>query len=76
MLEVAVTKRLGDVRLDFDFACEMGGIVAVFGRSGSGKTSLVNMLAGLLRPEKGRIAIKGHVLFDSAAGIEVNLSDK
>jgi molybdate transport system ATP-binding protein len=71
MLELSVERRLGDVRLAFDFACETAGIVAVFGRSGSGKTSLVNMLAGLLRPDRGRIAVKGHVLFDSSAGVEV-----
>ena len=71
MLEVTVRKRLGEFRLDFDFACETTGIVSVFGRSGAGKTSLVNMLAGLLRPDAGRIAVNGHVLFDSAAGIDL-----
>ncbi len=71
MLEVQVRKTLGAVRLDFDFACETDGIVAVFGRSGAGKTSLVNMLAGLVRPDQGRIAVNGHVLFESAAGIDL-----
>ncbi len=71
MLEVQVRKTLGAVRLDFDFACETDGIVAVFGRSGAGKTSLVNMLAGLVRPDEGRISVNGHVLFESAAGIDL-----
>jgi molybdate transport system ATP-binding protein len=46
-------------------------VVALFGRSGAGKTTLVNMLAGLLRPDSGRIAVAGRVLFDSAAGIDL-----
>ena len=46
-------------------------VTALFGRSGSGKTSLVNMLAGLARPDRGHIAIDGQVLYDSAAGIDV-----
>ena len=45
--------------------------VALFGRSGSGKTSLVNALAGITQPERGHIAIDGAVLFDSAAGIDL-----
>src|SRR5438270_12631514 len=47
------------------------GITALFGRSGSGKTSLVNTLAGLLRPDAGRISLDGTVLYDRAAGIDM-----
>jgi molybdate transport system ATP-binding protein len=71
VLEIRVRKRLGAVGLDFDFASETDGIIAVFGRSGSGKTSLVNMMAGLVRPDEGRVAVNGHVLFDSATGIDL-----
>ena len=46
-------------------------VTAFFGRSGSGKTSLVNMLAGLTRPDRGRIEIDGQVLFDSRLGVDV-----
>ena len=67
MLEVDVRKRLGALALDFRFACETEGIVAVFGRSGAGKTSLMQMLAGLLRPDEGRIAVNGRTLFDATA---------
>ncbi|WP_370282995.1 molybdenum ABC transporter ATP-binding protein [Pseudooceanicola sp.] len=45
------------------------GVTALFGRSGAGKTTLVNAVAGLLRPERGRIDLDGEVLFDSAAGV-------
>ena len=71
MLEVAVEKRLGAFRVDVKFSCETSGIVALFGRSGAGKTTLVNMLAGLLRPDAGRIVVDGTVLFDSERGLDV-----
>lgn len=71
MLEVRAKCRLGAFRLDVELAAPTGGIVALFGRSGAGKTSLVNMLAGLLRPTEGRIALNDTVLFDSAAGIDL-----
>jgi molybdate transport system ATP-binding protein len=68
VIEIAVEHRLGDFRLDADFASD-GRLTALFGRSGSGKTSLVNILAGLIRPQAGRIAIDGQVLVDTKAGI-------
>jgi molybdate transport system ATP-binding protein len=44
-------------------------IVALFGKSGSGKTTIVNAIAGLVRPDRGRIEIAGEILFDSALGV-------
>src|SRR3954453_16977442 len=68
MLSVAVEHRLGDFRLDaaFDSA---GGLTALFGRSGAGKTSLVNAIAGLIRPDRGRIVLDGTVLTDTEHGV-------
>ncbi len=71
MLEVDVEKRLGDFSLQAGFTCETAGITAIFGRSGAGKTSLVNALAGLVRPDRGRIVLRGQTLFDSAKGIDL-----
>jgi molybdate transport system ATP-binding protein len=71
MLEVSVRKALGSFDLHADFECPAQGIVALFGRSGAGKTSLVNALAGLLRPDAGRIAVQGTVLFDSGRGVDL-----
>ncbi len=71
MLELDLTARLGNFALEAKFSCETTGIVALFGRSGAGKTSVVNMLAGLTRPHRGRIAVNGTVLFDSARGIDL-----
>jgi molybdate transport system ATP-binding protein len=70
MLEVSVRRRLGAFTLDTAFESD-GGVTALFGRSGSGKTSVLNAIAGLLRPEHGRIALDGQTLFDAAAGVDV-----
>ncbi len=48
-----------------------GGLTALFGRSGAGKTSIVNAVAGLLRPQHGYVAIDGTVLLDTAQSISV-----
>ena len=66
-LSVDIRHRLGDFRLDASFETD-GRLVALFGPSGSGKTSLVNLIAGLLVPDRGRIAVDGRVLADTAAG--------
>ncbi len=70
MLKVDVSKRLGAFQLEAAFETA-APVVALFGRSGSGKTSLVNCLAGITRPDRGRIEINGAVLFDSARGIDL-----
>ena len=71
MLEVSARKRLAGLDLDMSFSCESAGVIAVFGRSGAGKTTLVNMLAGLVRPDTGRIAVGERLLFDSAGGVDL-----
>jgi len=70
MLSVAVEHSLGDFRLDAAFESG-GGVSALFGRSGAGKTSLVNAIAGLIRPERGRIVLDGEVLTDTTSGVFV-----
>ncbi|MGE3144319.1 MAG: molybdenum ABC transporter ATP-binding protein [Pseudorhodoplanes sp.] len=70
MLAVGVRKQLGEFSIDAQFAAE-GGVTALFGTSGSGKTSIVNMIAGLLTPDSGRIALDGDVLFDSESGVDM-----
>jgi molybdate transport system ATP-binding protein len=60
MLEVAIQHRMGDFMLDVAFAAQ--GVTALVGPSGAGKTSVINAVAGLLRPDKGRIVFDGQVL--------------
>ncbi|EPY01607.1 ABC-type molybdate transport system, ATPase component [Magnetospirillum fulvum MGU-K5] len=70
MLEIDVARRQGDFSLDVAFTAG-SGVTALFGRSGSGKTSLINMVAGLSRPDRGRIVVDGKVLFDSQSGLDL-----
>ena len=56
--------------LDVSFTAP-GGCVALFGPSGSGKSTIVRLLAGLERPERGRIVVDGRTLVDTEAGIDV-----
>jgi molybdate transport system ATP-binding protein len=73
MLQVDLGKRLGNFSVNAKFASESGATV-LFGPSGAGKTTVVNMIAGLIRPDRGHIEIDGDVLFDSAARIDVPVS--
>ena len=70
MLAVDVQKRLGDFSIAAAFETA-GGATALFGASGSGKTSIVSMIAGLLAPDRGRILFGDAVLFDARAGVNV-----
>jgi molybdate transport system ATP-binding protein len=70
VLAVDVEKRLGAFTLAVRFEAT-GGVTALFGPSGAGKTTVVNMIAGLLAPDRGSIALDDTVLFDAAAGINV-----
>ena len=70
VLAVAVEKQLGALALAAQFQIA-GGVTALFGPSGAGKTSLVNMIAGLLKPDRGMITLDDTVLFDAAKGIDV-----
>jgi molybdate transport system ATP-binding protein len=69
-LEVRLVKRLPDFTLDVDWTAD-GGVAALFGPSGAGKTLTLQCMAGLLRPDAGRIVVDGRVLFDAAAGTDV-----
>ncbi len=70
MIEVDVRRQLPTLTLDVRFTASEG-ITALFGRSGAGKTTVVNMLAGLERPDDGRIAVANRVLFDRDRGIDL-----
>ncbi|MCP8894763.1 molybdenum ABC transporter ATP-binding protein [Shinella daejeonensis] len=69
-LVVEVRQRLGGFTLDAAFTAE-SGVTALFGRSGSGKTSLVRIVAGLARPDEGHVRLQGERLVDTKAGLFV-----
>jgi len=67
-LEVDIRHRFGAFALEARFTTD-SRLTALFGRSGAGKTSLVNIIAGLLRPDRGKVVIDGRVLVDTAHGV-------
>jgi molybdate transport system ATP-binding protein len=70
MLRVEVFKQLGEFSIEASFTSE-GRVTGLFGASGAGKTSLINMIAGLLKPDRGIIAIDNETLDDTAARVHV-----
>jgi molybdate transport system ATP-binding protein len=70
-VEIQVTRRQGNFLVDVSFQGAESGVTALYGPSGAGKTSIVNMVAGLMRPDSGRITLNGHCLFDSARQIDL-----
>ncbi len=74
-LRVAIQKRFGRFFLDADFLVD-GERVGIFGPSGGGKSTLVGLIAGLNRPDKGSIILDGETLFDSNAGVNVRTENR
>jgi molybdate transport system ATP-binding protein len=70
VLTVAAEKQLGVFHLSANFAAAARA-TALFGPSGAGKTTLINLIAGLVRPDRGHIALDDTVLFDSKTGIDM-----
>jgi molybdate transport system ATP-binding protein len=68
-LDVAVVKRLPSFALDVRWAAG-DGVAVLFGPSGAGKSLTLQCLAGLIRPDAGRIVVNGEVFFDAAAGVD------
>jgi molybdate transport system ATP-binding protein len=70
MLRVDVNKQLGEFSLQAAFESQ-GRVTGLFGASGAGKSSLINIIAGLLRPDRGIVTLDDEVLDDTAKGIHV-----
>jgi molybdate transport system ATP-binding protein len=79
-LQVAIEKRLesdqsGSFSLDVAFhAAE--GITILFGDSGSGKTTTLRVIAGILKPDRGRISVGDEVYFDSTTGENLSIQER
>ena len=71
MLSAHFRKRQGEFELDVALELPAAGVAALFGASGCGKTTTVNLIAGLLRPDAGRLTVGSEVLFDAERGTDV-----
>src|SRR5262249_27659733 len=70
VLSLDVEKQLGAFQLAAKFETE-ARVTVLFGPSGAGKTTIVNMVAGLIAPDRGRIMYRGKLLFDAAGELNV-----
>lgn len=68
--DIAISRRVGTKAVALTVKTD-ASIIALFGPSGAGKTSLLNMIAGLMVPETGHVSIAGKTLFDAGAGIDL-----
>jgi len=75
MIAFSMQHAFADLALDVAFESN-ARTLALFGDSGAGKTSVLNAIAGLLKPERGRIVLDDRVLFDSAARIDVPAAER
>ena len=71
MLKATVLKRRDGFTLHAQLEAPTPGVIALFGRSGCGKTTLINLISGLLEPDEGRVELNGAVLTDTRAGISI-----
>ena len=73
MLRAQIAERRGGFALDVAFEVPRGGVLALVGESGAGKTTLLRLLAGLERPDRGRVEVDGEVWTDTAIGVQMEV---
>lgn len=71
MLEATIKKQLRDFSLDLSLRVDDGSILVLMGDNGAGKSTTLNIIAGLVAPDTGKIRINGSVVYDAEAGTDV-----
>lgn len=75
MFDLAIAIQLGQFQREVSVTTE-APVLALTGYSGSGKTSVLNAVAGLIAPKRGHIRIGGRLLFDQAQQIDVPVAQR
>ena len=70
-MKVDINRKQGNFLVNTSFSGPESGVTALYGPSGAGKTSVINMVSGLISPDKGHISVKDLCLFDSEKGINL-----
>lgn len=80
MIELSINKKLhssqGQMELRVELSIKKGTLTAIQGKSGAGKTSLLRMISGLMRPDHGRISIDNHPWFDSSENVNLEVQKR
>ncbi|MCJ8142002.1 molybdenum ABC transporter ATP-binding protein [Ancylobacter sp. A5.8] len=74
-IDIALTRPDG-FSLQANFVAPDAGVTALFGRSGAGKTTIIQAVAGVVRPDRGRIIVDGETYFDAARGIDLKIEER
>lgn len=76
MIKVDVRKRWKNIQVHGDFTLNKGEILSIIGASGCGKTTLLNMISGVINGDEGVVIIEDHIIFDSNKNINVELNKR
>lgn len=76
MIRAAFEKGFAEFRVEADFAVPDRGTTVLWGESGAGKTTILNCIAGLARPDSGEIEIQGRLVFSGEKGLDVATRDR
>jgi molybdate transport system ATP-binding protein len=76
LLELSVSRRLRDFELQVELQSQPGEILVLTGKNGAGKSTTLNLIAGLMTPDVGQIRLKGRVLCDTGSGIHIPAEER
>jgi len=76
MLEATIQKQLRDFTLNLSLNVDDGSILVLMGDNGAGKSTTLNIIAGLVAPDAGSIRFNGSVVFDSETGIDIPVEQR
>jgi molybdate transport system ATP-binding protein len=76
VLDATIHKKLRDFPLDLTIRARPGEIVVLMGGNGAGKSTVLNIISGLVVPDSGSIRLDGSVLFDSGNGMDVPVENR